>query len=84
MIFVLYIPINAYLLVNFRTKKYLTDEQIVGYFAFYTDLFWIFWWDLLLNIKFLKKIARKRRKKRKLKKMKKQKEKEEKMRQDFE
>lgn len=72
----IYVCINGYMVLNFRTKKFFNHEYFYCFFCFWVDWFSFFWVDIIKNIKFIKKKLRKRR--RKNKKAKKKRERKEK------
>ena len=55
-----YVPLNAYLIVNFRGDRLNSDDAIVSYFEYGIDWFSFFWAQIFLNIKFVKKRLKKR------------------------
>lgn len=56
-----YVPINAYLIVNFRDNRLQSDDALVSYFEYGSDWLSFFWVEIFLNIKFVKKRLKKRR-----------------------
>lgn len=58
----IYICLNGYMVLNFRTKKFFNHEFVYCFFCFWIDWFSFFWIDIVKNIKFIKKKLRKRRK----------------------
>lgn len=43
----IYFAINAYFVVNYRTKKFYHYEHIYCFFCFFVDWFSFFWWDTI-------------------------------------
>lgn len=70
-----YIAINSYIVVKFRSKNYLEDESLRCYWAYWTDWLAFFWIDMIMNIRFVKKKVKKidRKIRRKIKEKKKEK-----------
>ena len=60
-VFSAYFCVNSFMVVNYRTKKYKVDDHYFAFFCFFIDFFFVFWKDLVMNMKFVKKIKKKRK-----------------------
>lgn len=58
-----YFALNAYLVLQYRTKKFFDDDSVWNFFCFFTDLISNFWYDLVMNNKSVKKQLKKRKRK---------------------
>ena len=63
----IYLSLNSYMVVRFRTKMYYDNESFRCYYKYWVDWFSFFWIDGFRSSRKLRKIIRQRRQKNKLK-----------------
>ena len=54
--------LNAFMIVNYRTRKFNLEDQYYCFFCIWTDILFVFWKDMIMNMKFVKKITKKKKK----------------------
>ncbi len=67
-VMIIYITINSFMVVHYRTKKFYNKDIFYCYFAFWIDWISFFWIDFTMHMSFVKKIIKKRRNKKRRKK----------------
>ena len=58
-----YFALNAFMIVNYRTKKFYDEDSLWAFYCFFSDLCYRFWFDLYMRIKNTKSFIKKRQSK---------------------
>lgn len=59
-LWIIYVSVNAFLIVNFRKERLNSNDSLVSYFEYGSDWVSFFWAEVFLNIRFVKKKIKKR------------------------